>query len=295
MTLCDAINAVVVQTLVGFTVAATIPRLASTSRFEMEILSALDTVLSVGWNQSLTAKQEHFDDVGEMFSHQLKRPDRGPAARSDKLSLLEELTPEQVKSLSAPQLAQLLQQRGHANDQAITDRFGFLGMTSCDRPFLKNETQECRQTLCPACGKGMMGEQVSFVDLDGILRGDIPPTVALGYGFRKSGRPIADANIVRNIGLRRAPEKKDQAVQDFQTAQTVQSEGNKVEECVESNSKDEDETGLTNLSDAPLNPSNNFLNMADSSEDLLELYTDGSSVEASQDNAKAQDTVPEEK
>lgn len=295
MTLCDAINAVVVQTLVGFTVAATIPRLASTSRFEMEILSALDTVLSVGWKQSLTAKQEHFDDVGEMFSHQLKRPDRGPAARSDKLSLLEELTSEQVKSLSAPQLAQLLQQRGHANDQAITDRFGFLGMTSCDRPFLKNETQECRQTLCPACGKGMMGEQVSFVDLDGILRGDIPPTVALGYGFRKSGRPIADANILRNIGLRKAPEKKDQVVQDVQPAQTVQSEGNKVEECVESNSKDEDETGLTNLSDAPLNPSNTFLNMADSSEDLLELYTDGSSVEASQDNAKAQDTVPEEK
>lgn len=224
-----------------------------------------------------------------MFSHQLKRPDRGPAARLDKLSLLDELMPEQIESLSASQLAQLLQQRSHANDQAITDRFGFLGMASCERPFLKNESQECKQTLCPACGKGMMGEEVSFLDLDGVLRGDIPPTVALGYGFRKSGRPIADANIVRNIGLRKTPEEKTQAVQ---TVQSGGSEGNKVEECVESNTKAEDETCLTSRTDAPLTPSNTFLNMADSSEDLLELYTDGSSVEASQGNAKAQGTAP---
>lgn len=234
-------------------------------------------------------KQEHFDDVGEMFSHQLKRPDRGPAARSDKLSLLEELTPEQIESLSAPQLAQLLYQRGRANEQAITDRFGFLGLASCERPFLKNETQECKQTLCPACGKGMMGEEVSFLDLDGILRGDIPPTVALGYGFRKSGRPIADANIVRNLGLREEPEKENQA------SQTVHSEGNKVEKCIEPDAKGEDETGSTTLTDAPLTPSNTFLNMADSNEDLLELYTDGSSVDASQDNAKTYDMAPEEK
>ncbi|KKY31505.1 hypothetical protein UCDDA912_g08562 [Diaporthe ampelina] len=232
--------------------------------------------------------QEHFDDIGEMFSHQLKRPDKGPSARSDKLSLLDELTPQQIESLSAPQLAQLLQQRGHANEQAIIDRFGFLGLASCERPFLKNETQECKQTLCPPCGKGMMGQEVAFLDLDGVLRGDIPPTVALGYGFRKYGRPIADANIMRNIGLRKVPEK------DGQAAQTVPSEGNKIEKCVASNAKDEDETALTTLTDAPLTPSNTFLNMADSSEDLLELYTDGSSVEASQDNAKAQGTAPGE-
>lgn len=224
-----------------------------------------------------------------MFSHQLKRPDRGPAARSDKLSLLEELTPEQIESLSAPQLAQLLQQRGHANEQAITDRFGSLGLASIERPFLKNEAQECKQTLCPACGKGMMGEEVSFLDLDGILRGDIPPTVALGYSFRKSGRPIADANIVRNIGLRKVPEKSDRALQTAEGSQTVHSEGNKAEERRMSDAKDEDETGLKTLTDAPLTPSNTFLNMTDSSEDLLELYTDGSSVEVSQDNATAQD------
>lgn len=225
-----------------------------------------------------------------MFSHELKRPDRGPAARSDKLSLLQELTPEQIESLSARQLARLLQQRGHANDQAITDRFGFLGLAGSERPFLKNENQECKQTLCPACGKGMLGEQMSFLDLDGVLRGDIPPTVALGYCFRKSGRPVADANIVRNIGLRKAPEKNGQATQ---AAQTVQNEGNKAEECVESDAK-EDETGLTTLTDAPLTPFNTSLNMTDSSEDLLDLYTDVSSMEASQNNAKAQDTAPGE-
>lgn len=296
ITLCSATNAVVAQTSVGSTVAATILRRASTSRFEMEILSVLDTNSVSEWGRSADCnKKEHFDEWGEMFSHLLKRPDRGPAARSDKLSLLEELTPEQIESLSAPQLAQLLQQRGHANEQAITDRFGSLGLASYERPFLKNEAQECKQTLCPACGKGMMGEEVSFLDLDGILRGDIPPTVALGYGFRKSGRPIADANIVRNIGLRKVPEKNNQAVQAAEGSQAVQSEGNKAEERSVSHAKDEDEAGLNTLTDAPLTPSNTFLNMTDSSEDLLELYTDGSSVEASKDNAKAQDKAPGDK
>lgn len=210
-----------------------------------------------------------------MFSHQMKRPDRGPAARSDKLSLLYELGPEHVKSLSAPQLAKLLQQREHANDQAIADRFGFLGLAGYERPFLKNENQECKQTLCPACGKGMMGEEVAFLDLDGILKGDLPPTAALGFGFRKYGRPIADANVMRNLGLRKVPEKKPQAME------TIQGERNNAEECVGRKVKDEDETRLATFADAPLTPSNTFLNMADSSEDLLELYTDGSSVEIS--------------
>ncbi|KAG8161593.1 hypothetical protein KVR01_008580 [Diaporthe batatas] len=237
---------------------------------------------------------EYFDTYGETFSHLLKRPDRGPAARSDRLSLLEELTPAQLESLSAPQLAKLLQQRGHANKQAITDRFGVLGLSASGRPFLKSETQECKQTLCPACGKGMMGEEVSYVDLDGILRGDIPPTVALGYGFRKSGRPVADVSVARNIGLRRLPEKSAQAVQTPQGGQKVQGEGKKAEECSVPDLKDDDEAGFNN-STYPLTPSNTFLNMSDSSEDLLELYTDGSSVEVSQDNSKAQDKASGEK
>ncbi|KAI3397558.1 hypothetical protein diail_10651 [Diaporthe ilicicola] len=224
---------------------------------------------------------EHFDEIGEMFSHQMKRPDRGPAARSDKLSLLDELSPEQVKSLSAPQLAALLRQREHANDQAITDHFGFLGPASYDRPFLKSEIHECKQTLCPACGKGMMGEEVSFLSLNGIVEGDIPPTAALGFGFRKHGRMIADANVVRDIGLRKAPKNKHQA------SETTRSEGNNAEERVEPKVKDEGETSLVTSTEAPLTPSNTFLNMADSSDDLLELYTDGSSVEVAQDDAKA--------
>lgn len=239
-------------------------------------------------------EKEHFDIYGEMFSHLLKRPDRGPAARSDRLSLLDELTPAQLESLSAPQLAQLLQQRGRANKQAITDGFGVLGPATSVRPFLKNETQECKQTLCPACGRGMMGEEVSYLDLDGILKGDIPPTAALGYGFRTSGRPIADANIVRNIGLRKVPEKNDQAVPTAQDSQTVQKGANEAEECSFSYAKDDDEAGL-NASTVPLTPSNTCLNMTDSSEDLLELYTDGSSVEVYQDNSKGQDKTSGEK
>lgn len=65
------------------------------------------------------------------------------------------------------------------------------------------QAEECTTSLCPRCGRLGAGEQQSFLSLDGVLKGDTPPSAAVGFGFRAlRGRPVANANIVRNLGLR---------------------------------------------------------------------------------------------
>lgn len=46
----------------------------------------------------------------------------------------------------------------------------------------------------------------AYLSLDGILDGDIPATAATGYGFHlHGGRPLADPNIVKELGTRAVP------------------------------------------------------------------------------------------
>lgn len=138
-----------------------------------------------------------------MFSQQLKAPERGAAARQDKLSPLNEMKPEQVASYTAPQLATVLRQHEHAVDSALADRHGPFLPYAGDKPYLEPLQDECKATLCPSCGRAGAGGDLSFLSLDGVLRGDIPPSAAVGYGFRAMGeRPVANANIVKNLGLR---------------------------------------------------------------------------------------------
>lgn len=195
----------------------------------------------------------------------MKQPTRGPAARADKLSLLKELAPEQLESLSAPQLAKLLKQRENTNVTALSDTYGFLTPAVEDRPYLTGEWHECKNTLCPHCGKGMVGEEMAFLNLDGILKGDIPPTVAVGYSFRKHGRPVANAEIVRNIGLHLAPEAKPEP------PKPTLGENMETTELADPKEKKDDEATLN--TQEPLTPSST-LSTSDSNEDLVRLYTD---------------------
>lgn len=138
-----------------------------------------------------------------MFSQQLKAPARGAAARQDKLSPLKEMTHQQLETYSAPQLATVLRQHEEAVSNALADRHGPFIPPSGQKPYLEPLRDECKATLCPACGRAGAGEDLSFLSIDGVLKGDIPPSAAVGYGFRgMGGRPVADANIVKNLGLR---------------------------------------------------------------------------------------------
>lgn len=41
------------------------------------------------------------------------------------------------------------------------------------------------------------------LSIDGVLKGDFAPAAAMGYGFRcMGGRPVANARVVKNLGLR---------------------------------------------------------------------------------------------
>lgn len=151
-----------------------------------------------------------------MFTRDLKYPDRGAAARQDKLSPLKEMGPDQLKTYTSEQLGTILKQHENAVDTALKDRYGPFIPPAGDRPYLKDQAEECKITLCPRCGRGGMGEDLAWLSIDGVLKGDVPPTAAVGYGFRAlGGRPVADARIVKNLGLRdpktgRLPEKAPQ-------------------------------------------------------------------------------------
>lgn len=156
-------------------------------------------------NHVLTTSQETLpgDEVGEMFSQQLNTPTRGAAARQDMLSPLNEMSPEQILTYTAPQLARILRQHEDAVNNAITDRHGGFLPLGNEKPYVVPQREECKTTLCPGCGRGGMAEEQSYLSIGGVLNNDFPPTASVGYGFRPlGGRPIADANIVRNLGLR---------------------------------------------------------------------------------------------
>lgn len=138
-----------------------------------------------------------------MFSQQLKAPARGAAARQDKLSPLDEMTNRQLETYSAPQLAIILRQHEEAISRALTEHHGPFIPPAGQKPYLERPRDECKITLCSACGRAGAGEDMSFLSIDGVLKGDIPPSAAVGYGFRGiGGRPVANTNTVKNLGRR---------------------------------------------------------------------------------------------
>lgn len=154
----------------------------------------------------ISFSQECFDEIGEMFARDLKPPARGAASRQDKLSPLKEMGPEQLQSYTSEQLGTVLKQHEIAVDTALSHRYGPFISSAGERPYIVGQAEECKATLCPRCGRAGMGEDLSWLSIDGVLKGDIPASAAVGYGFRAlGGRPVADANIVKNLG-RRDPE-----------------------------------------------------------------------------------------
>ncbi|KAK8117967.1 uncharacterized protein PG998_006248 [Apiospora kogelbergensis] len=73
-----------------------------------------------------------------------------------------------------------------------------------EKPWVVSETHECQFKCCHACRPSC--DQRASLSLDGIVKGDIPPTAITGFGFHLQGtRPLLDARIVRNIGYRAVP------------------------------------------------------------------------------------------
>ncbi|KAI0127848.1 hypothetical protein BJ170DRAFT_723141 [Xylariales sp. AK1849] len=160
--------------------------------------------------------------VGCSFGETMKPRPRGPEMRSSRLSFFKEITADEMKSYSPDQIATILEQRNNLHDvlsqeqrkaeqmkrsyympssataSKITPPPGFR-LPEKKKPWLPSDDEECQFRICHACRPTC--EARSYLSLDGIVNGDVPPTAAVGYGFGLLRiRPISDANIVKNIG-----------------------------------------------------------------------------------------------
>lgn len=215
-----------------------------------------------------------------MLTQDIQQPMRGPAARQDKLSPLNELPDDQLDSLSAPQLAKVLRQHEAAVNTALADRHGYSISSTDVKPFLMPQNEECKTALCPRCGRAGAGEQQSFLSLDGVLKGDIPPSAAVGFGFRAlGGRPVANANIVRNLGLRdprtgSLPGQNAKGAAAESADRGAKNEEVKDAKLVERTAAPKmDEIETSRDSEGPMTPDSSQ-KADESDEDLVQLYMD---------------------
>ncbi|KAK8017221.1 hypothetical protein PG991_008297 [Apiospora marii] len=173
-----------------------------------------------------------FDLLGASFADRKPVPSpRGPALRKDPLSFLTEIAADDLKSYTPQQIKTILEQREKLHkilrrQPRHTLRRSYYYPSSgsrlnvgstlpigpaeyeelCDqkKPWVASEAQECQFKCCHACRPTC--EQRASLSLDGIAKGDIPPTAISGFGFHLQGsRPVMDAGTVQNIGYRAVP------------------------------------------------------------------------------------------
>ncbi|KAH9900422.1 hypothetical protein F4778DRAFT_791703 [Xylariomycetidae sp. FL2044] len=159
--------------------------------------------------------------MGLDFSKKLAPGPRSPEKRLDKYSFFDEITTDQLCTYSPDQIATILRQRENLQevlkeetllrdpdydypsprDAALIPPPPGFGFLHKKMPWVPYDEEECQVKFChtcrPSCGPR------TYLSLNGILAGDIPPTVATGYGFHRMGfRPTCRAEEMRYIGLR---------------------------------------------------------------------------------------------
>ncbi|KAH7308101.1 hypothetical protein B0I35DRAFT_104258 [Stachybotrys elegans] len=150
----------------------------------------------------------HLDDLGHFFTSKLTIRDRSPTARQDKLSFFDEISEEQMASYTPYQIARILRQRDnvHATIQNDKLRAQSVAMMKNDVQWTRKSPPECTYKVCQNCRPGAADR--AFLSIDAIAKGEIAPTAAAGYGFHVlGGRPIVNAEILKQIGCRPVPLK----------------------------------------------------------------------------------------
>ncbi|VUC34170.1 unnamed protein product [Clonostachys rosea] len=159
--------------------------------------------------------KQYFDDLGEYWSSKLDIRAGSPEARADPLSLFDELTPQQMSQYRPDQIQTILRQRESvrnaisgenprrnfmSNHQIFEpcQNTIFLG-TKNPRPWVPSLEHECRYMVCPSCRPSAVDR--SFLSIDSVAKGEVPPTSAIGFGFHGMGeRPVVNVDILRSIG-----------------------------------------------------------------------------------------------
>ncbi|ETS83935.1 hypothetical protein PFICI_05811 [Pestalotiopsis fici W106-1] len=179
----------------------------------------------------------NFDAIGQSLTAQVKPGPRSSESRSNKYSFFSEIDDVAMRTYSPAQIATILQQREDADRSAQLQHVlasevrsktvrrrpltylpssssssstqlplppGFAAPDQRKRAWVPDDSFECQFKCCHACRPTC--EPRSYLSLDGVADGDIPPSAAAGFGFHHCGiRPIGDANVVKNIGYRPVP------------------------------------------------------------------------------------------
>ncbi|KAI1180267.1 hypothetical protein F4777DRAFT_529406 [Nemania sp. FL0916] len=174
-------------------------------------------------NVSISNYQVCFDYTGAVLVREIgSAGPRSAERRANKFSFLEEITAEQMKTYSPAQLATVLKQREDVLD-VLSKQYrgpekaqrlyqpsgvvkpppGFEDSVTED-PWVPRKDDECQTKYCHQCRPSC--EPRAYLSLDGVLKGEVPPTAATGFGFHRMGsRPIMDAKIIQEIGYRPVP------------------------------------------------------------------------------------------
>lgn len=149
--------------------------------------------------------QVYFDEIGRAFANEMNLGKFGPDMRTQKYSFLNEITTDQLHTYTPSQVALILSQRDHVAD-IIAESLQKPGQQCPDYniPWVVDENKECQYKVCHYCHR--IGEDKSWVSLNGVVNGDILPTVATGYSFSYTqSRPLVDAEVAKNLGCRPVP------------------------------------------------------------------------------------------
>ncbi|KAH6627585.1 hypothetical protein F5144DRAFT_603843 [Chaetomium tenue] len=136
-----------------------------------------------------------FDFIGCHFEKEMSLGKSGPDVRSEPDSSPRiEMSEEQLSSYTPEQLSILESQRNNVRNTIANER-----------SILEHLTPECARDKYPYDAKPL-GYERTWVSLNSVLNEDIPPNVATGFSFSFAReRPVCDANVVRNIGVRPSP------------------------------------------------------------------------------------------
>ncbi|RGP63112.1 hypothetical protein FSPOR_8802 [Fusarium sporotrichioides] len=141
-----------------------------------------------------------------------------PEARKDKLSFLNEFTPEQMACYRPDQIATILRQREQLKNVIAEEEFRGRGLALLNNTpplhglevFMNDNTGEwayganknCQYRVCPRCRPVCVDR--AFLSLDAVADGEIPPTAAAGFGFEAlGGRPVIDKDVIKCINEHR--------------------------------------------------------------------------------------------
>ncbi|KAK7408079.1 hypothetical protein QQX98_009734 [Neonectria punicea] len=163
-----------------------------------------------------------FDELGQSFTEEFGIRKRSPAAREDKLSFFNEVTPAQMAEYRPDQVATILRQREDLQNVIEKERLRknsavlvgpFRQTNGIDERaqdanyssrWICADDEECQYKVCPFCRPSYADR--SALSLNAVARGELSPTAATGFGFHVLGeRPVVDANILKRLGLRPPP------------------------------------------------------------------------------------------